>query len=306
MRLEVRIHISPEPHFFRQVQYVWRAFVAAGGHTANAIFKVFVGEDCEPYDLYEINPWSRGRIQWHWADREEFRLRGYGVPERFRAKVDGDVILFLDADTLLVRPIDDLLDALAAEPLVAGVMAHNPPFFELPSNWADVFAAVSMPLPADRYQHNGWNTLWNDPRYRFGPIYYNFGAVFVPGSMMERLGAQYISLMDRAIDAPIHPFFRGQLTLSLAIYQLNLPHTALGTRYNYPNLPSFDRAMASELADVRIIHYFTESTIGTRRGNWGSEEAFHAFLNRSDLTGSNEILRACAAAVHRMPIPAPV
>ena len=306
MKLEVRIHISPEPHFFRQVQYVWRAFVAAGGHTANALFKVFVGEDCEPYDLYEVNPWSRGRIQWVWADREEFRLRGYGVPERFRAKVDGDVILFLDADTLLVRPIDDILETIAVRPVVAGVMAHNPPFFGLPSTWDDVFAAVGVPMPADRYQHNGWQTLWNDPRLRFGPIYYNFGAVFVPGTMMPELGAAYIRRMDRVAAAPIHKFFGGQLTLSLAIYELGLPHVALGTRYNYPNIESFDRLMASELADVRIIHYFTETTIGARRDNWGTQEHLERFLARKDLRGSDEILRARAAAIHALPIPPPV
>lgn len=306
MKLEVRIHISPTPHFFRQIEYIWRAFTAAGGYTADALIKVFVGEDCEPYDLYEGNPWSRGRIEWIWADREEFRRLSYAVPERQRARVDGDLILFLDADTLLIRPIDDLIDALVASQCVAGVMAHNPPFHGLPFGWQAVFDAVGRPLPPDRYQHTGYDLLWRIPQHRFGPAYFNFGVVFVPAAYMSALGAEYVRQMDRAAKAPIVPYFRGQLSMTLAIYELNLPRLALGVRYNFPNYPVFDRAMLSELADARIIHYLSEDVLGTRRDVWGDEQNFQAFLNRRDLTGSNEVLRARAAALSQMPMPAPV
>jgi hypothetical protein len=304
MKLEVRIHISPTPHFFRQVEYIWRAFTAAGGYTAGAIIKVFVGEDCEPYDLYEVNPWSRGRIQWHWADREEFRRLRYGVPERFRANVDGDYILFLDADTLLIQPIDELLESLMAQQTVAGVMSHNPPFHGLPYGWQNVFDAIGAPMPRDRFEHTGYRLLWNLPQHRFGPVYYNFGVVFVPGGYMRALGAAYIRQMDRAAKAPIVPYFRGQLSMTLAIYELDLPRVALGVRYNFPNYPVFDRAWLSELQDVRIIHYLSEDILGTRRDVWGSDEMFNQFLSRKDLKGSNEIVRARAAALAGMNVTA--
>lgn len=303
MKFEVRIPISPTPHFFRQIEYLWRSYASCGGHTANVRIRVFVGEDCEPYDLYEVNPWSRGHIEWNWSDREGFRRRGYGVTDRFHATTDADIVLLQDADTLVIRSLDDLLESLVTAPMVAGVMTHVPPFWGLAGHsWKNVYASVGRAMPPDRYEHSGWKGMFHDPAHRFAPAYFNFGVVFVPGALMPALANEYERQLETAQRTPIHRVFSGQLAFSLALYELNIPRTALPIRYNYPNDEWADRLHVNDLADVRIIHYLREEVIGSRRGTWGDEAAFKAFLHRKDLTGSNEVLRSTTSRLSVTPI----
>ena len=296
MKIEVRVPISPKPYFFRQVEYLRRSFVAKGGLAASARFVVSVGEDCEPYDLYAVNPWSVGRIEWKWTDREAFRRMSYTATglDRFVHPTDADVVLLSDADTLMIRNIDDLLIPLTAEPAVAGVMAHMPPHFgqqmTAPS-WRAVFAAIGRRLPRDLHEHSGFGSMFHDMSNRFGPVYLNFGAVFIPGRMLQTVGQFFERSLALAYSAPIHKFFHAQLALTLAIHELDLPRMTLRPRYNYPNDELMDRSATNELADIRIMHYLREHTIGARAEVWGSDEKFAAFLNRTDLTGSNEVLR---------------
>lgn len=304
MKLDVRIPISPEPHFFRSVEYVVKSFHACGGATAEARFVISVGADCEPYDLYEANPWSRGRVEWRWVDREEFRKHSYSATglDRLHAPTDADVVLILDADTLLVRPIDDLLQSLVLTPVVAGVISHVPPFWQTKLTWQNVFNAVGWNQPTGQFAHTGFGALYDDPVSRWAPAYYNFGVVFVPGSVLAPLTAEYERQLPRALGAPIHKVYYAQLAFTFAIYQLGLPHVALDFRFNFANAAWADRKHLLDLADVRIIHYLDERVI-TRRGEWGSEQAFQAFIDRRDLTGSNEILRSCVEHLQKLPWP---
>jgi hypothetical protein len=302
MKLEIRIPISPEPHFFRQVEYITRACAALGGSLGEARILVSVGADCEPRDLYRELAWSLGRVEWSWVDRELFRRESFHATgkDRFKHPTDADYVLLLDADTLIVRGFEDLLMSLAISPSVAGVMAHVPPFNGMKVNWRDVFAALGQPFPSGRFEHTGWGTMYGPPVDRFGPIYYNFGVVFVPGPVLLDLGAAYVRQFGRP--APIHPYFVGQLAFTLAIYELGLPHVALPLRYNFPNYVWADQRQAQDLADVRIIHYMSEETIGTRRDTWGIEANFQTFLARTDLVGANETLRRAVATLATMPV----
>jgi hypothetical protein len=173
MKVEIRIPISPAPHFFRQVEYLCRAFAERGGLAADARFLISVGEDCEPYDLYASNPWSRERVSWSWVDRELFRRFSYHATtlDRYKVATDADIVLFLDADTMLVRDVDDVLEALAAQPAIAGVIAHVPPFARGRSavGWESVFKGTGRPLPAARFQHSGWGAMFREPAHRFAP-----------------------------------------------------------------------------------------------------------------------------------------
>lgn len=299
--LEVRVPISPTPSFFRQVEYLSRSFdLNAPG--VDVRFEIFVGDDCEPYDLEAANPWSRGRVRWHWADREEYRQRKYTATatERFRRETGADIVMFADADILVVGRIDSLLRSLQSAPAVAGVMAHVPPFIGggpiVPgSSWEAVFRTAGRFLPRDRFQHTGWGTMYDSPEHRFGPAYFNFGVVFVPGTAVSELSAEYERQMPIAIRTPIHPVYHAQLAWTFAMYELDVPRICLEPRYNYPNLEWADRTMASDLQDLRIVHYMGENVIGTRRELWEDDERFEAFVARRDLTGSNETLRRTVA-----------
>jgi len=268
---------------------------------ANARFIVSVAEDCEPFDLDAMHPWSRSRVEWSWVDRENFRKYWYHAPtlDRYKRDTDADVVLFLDADTMLIRGVDDILEAIVAQPAIAGLISHPPPFHadQTGIGWESLLAAMGLPLPAARFQHSGWGAMLTQEAHRFAPAYYNYGAVFFPAVVFSRLRPHIQSCLERTTGLPIHPGFRSQLALTLAIYELNLPHVALDVRYNYPNDDWADRFHPTELADVRIIHYLREEILGARRDVWGSEEAFQQFLSRHDLSGSNEVLRGSVAAL---------
>lgn len=303
MKFEVRVPISPKPHFFRQIEYLKRSFEVNGGVAASSRFVVSVGEDCEPYDLHAAQPWSLGRIDWKWVNRDAFRQMSYTATglDRFLHPTDADVVLLADADTLLIRNLDDLLFGLSREPAVAGVMAHMPPHYgpmTAPS-WRAVFAAIGRRLPRDLYEHSGYGSMFADAGNRFGPAYFNFGAVFVPGRFLSLLGQMFERSLVAAYSAPIHKFFHAQLALTLALYELDLPRIVLRPRYNYPNDPLMDAYSTNELADIRFMHYLREPIIGTRIETWGSDERFNAFLSRSDLHGSNEVLRQTILALRR-------
>jgi hypothetical protein len=292
MKLEVRVPISPRPYFFRQVEYLWRSILACGGQTSSARLVVSVGEDIAPYDIAARETWSGAQVTWRWVDREEFRRHSYHATgaDRFRFETDAEMVLFADADILFIAGVDDILDALRASPAVAGVIAHLPPFHASPSEtWERVFARLGRRVPRDRYQHTGWGGMYSNPTMRFGPAYYNFGAVFVPRAFLPRLAAAYLERLESATRDGAD-FFRGQLALCLAIHDLDIPRVALETRFNFPNDPSFDARYPADLADVRILHYLRTGIVD-RWAIWESPDALAKFLARTDLRGSNEVLR---------------
>jgi hypothetical protein len=188
--------------------------------------------------------------------------------------------------------VDDLLKALAHGPAIAGVITHVPPWYvhrQAASSWQELFEAMGMRMPRDRFQHTGWDILFSEPSWRFAPAYFNLGAVFVPGSLMPGLARSFFAQLKKAAKSGVG-YFKSQLALSLAIYELDLPRVALDVRYNFPNHPGFDRAYPGELQNVRIIHYLRDEIVNRRR-IWETPEATAALLRRTDLQGSNEVLR---------------
>ena len=278
------------------MRYLSRSWAAAGGATGRARVSVWAGADEEPYDLADRT--GLDHVRWHWVDRERFRRESIfaTVTERQLEPSDADVVVFCDADTLLVRNVDDVLEAVASNGCVAGVIAHVPPPLaegDVERRWEHIFASAGRRLPSDRYQHTGWGAMYDaPPANRFGPAYYNFGAVFVPGPHVARLGEEFERQIAIAGRTPIVPFFKAQLALTFAIYELDLPRVALALRYNFPNDEWAERLFPADLDDVRVVHYLREHVIGTRRSTWGDDDNFSQFLLRQDLAGSNEAVRS--------------
>jgi hypothetical protein len=144
-------------------------------------------------------------------------------------------------------------------------------------------------VPRDAYQFSGWRLMVADAHDRFAPAYYNFGAVFVPGSWIGILAHAYKGSIAIAESAGFD-FFKGQVAVTLALYRLGLRRLALELRYNFPNDPLFDSAYPRDLDDLRILHYL-RTEIVDRDGDFASPEALRALVARRDLIGSNELLR---------------
>ena len=292
MKWEIRVPISPNEIFFRRVEYLYRSLRACGGITGEARLVVSVGEDIEPFDLAASQSWSDERVIWRWVDREAFRRESYVATDfdRFKVRTDADIVLFADADVIFVSGIDDLLENLFAAPTIAGVMAHvHPP--PMPSGrWDQLFTDAKIQPARDLHQYCGWRAMDPDPARRFGPVYYNFGAVFVPEKWVALLAHCYPASIVAAENAGAG-VFKAQVALTMALYRLGLRRITLEPRYNFANYTSFEEQNPEDLRDIRILHYLNREIVN-KDSDFASIEAFAALISRDDLTGANEILRA--------------
>lgn len=289
MKFEVRVPISPREDFFRRIEFLHRSLRACGGLTAQARLVVSVGDDIEPFDIADAQPWSRDQVTWRWVDREAFRRDSYHATglDRFKAKSDADIVLFADGDVIFVAGIDDILESLVHGPMIAGVIAHAPPKSD--TDWDSLFTDAKIPPSRDAYQYSGWRLMCDHSAQQFIPAYYNFGAVFVPGNWLPMLGYVYERSISIAENAGFD-FFKSQMALTLALYRLGLRRAALDPRYNFPNDPLFNSAYPQDLRDIRILHYLRTDIVNRER-DFASPEALRVLIEREDLTGSNEVLR---------------
>ncbi len=293
-RLELRVPISPTPHFFRRIHFLAASLRRLGRGLADHEIIVFVGGDEDPRDLYQALPWSRNYpIIWRWADREAFRRDNYWETSRevFRHPTRARYVMCVDADVIFVRDFFDLLTSLDKIPAVAGVIAHSSPFYDgVPAEkWARLAQAYGVSVPEFAHEHTGWGFMGSHPDFRLTPVYFNFGMVMAPAEMMNKISAD-IADADQVVTENLDTFFRFQIALTLVLQKHQLPTQALPLRYNFPNDPRFDKEYPNELNDVRILHYL-RCEIVHREKDFDNLEKVAALVRRSDLTGSNEVLR---------------
>ena len=292
--LEVRIPISPTADFFRRIHFVAASLRQLGGAAAEAEIIVFVGADEDARDLCQALPWSKNYpIIWRWADRERFRRDNYWETSRevFRYQSKARQIMCADADVIFVRDFSDMLASLERAPAVAGVIAHASPFYEgVPAKrWQRLAEAYGVVAPDFSYEHTGWGFMGAHPDFRLTPAYFNFGMVVAPRDMMEKISSD-IAAADKVVTENLDTFFRFQIALTLVIQKHRLPTCALPLRYNFPNDPGFDKKYPDELDDVRILHYLRCEVVH-REKDFASLDKVAALVHRTDLAGSNEVLR---------------
>jgi hypothetical protein len=296
--LEIRIPISPTPDFFRRIHFMAASLRRLEDLIGSYLLVVCAGADMEPEDLYETQPWSKSYpIIWRWADREKFRRDNYWETSReiFRQPISGRAVICADADVIFVREFSQLLLELELNPVIAGVIAHSPPIRgpELAGLWPRLCRGYGVSLPPSIHEYTGWSFMTKD---RMTPVYYNFGMVLMPGNLMEVLAPE-MEAADDFVNKTLETFFRFQIALTLAIQKTNLPTRALPLRYNFPNDPQFDRKYPEELREVRILHYL-RCEIVHREKDFSDLDAVKSLVNRTDLVGSNEVLRQTLALLY--------
>lgn len=235
------------------------------------------------------------RITVRHASPADFKVDSYRAQGDARwkcAPAGSDIAIMADADTMILRPIDDLLSRLIESPAIAGTIAHYPfPQFpgETPRDkWASLardWAGRDMPLT---YVHS-LTRQTDPPWFRECPFYINFGFVLVPRQLLDPLGSTYRSLTEHIPPALKDPFYGAQVALTLAIYKHDLARYAFDIKYNFPNDPVAEELHASSLADIRVIHYLRTDQFD-RNQIFATRQAFDSFL-ALPLTGSSLILQ---------------
>ena len=133
MRSSVEIHIpiSPTESFFRQVHYLAVSLRHRGGRLRDCPIVVTVGDNCEPFDIARKLLWSRHYpIEFRWVPRDLYRRYHYYATavQRYGYDFRAPYVLLLDADLVVARNVDDLLDRAVADPAVYAVLAYRSPW----------------------------------------------------------------------------------------------------------------------------------------------------------------------------------
>ncbi|HXE44444.1 MAG TPA: sulfotransferase domain-containing protein [Conexibacter sp.] len=290
---EVHIPISPTAGFLSQIHLLAASLRRSGGRLDDARIVVTVSRDTEPFDLDARCPWARRYgIEWRWMEPELFARTGiFGTAlRRFTHDFDAPFVLMLDADTLCLGPLDELLSL--GEHALAGFVAHLSP--AAPDTdpvrfWNELHTSAGLAPPALSYRHSGSPFLDADPARAPCPPYFNLGVLAGSRDVMTTLGSVLFDEMA-GVQRRLDTVFRCQLAVTLALARTGTPSHALAPRWNFPNDERFARAYPDDAADVRILHYLREDQID--RGSIAAgPERLDAFLARRDLTPVNRLLQ---------------
>lgn len=198
-----------------------------------------------------------------------------------RPPKDADVLVALDADTLLVGDLEPLLDEVLCSTAVAGVIAHFPfpmhPGQSVREGWTGVAESLGEALPPFSHAHTLMPSHLPAER-RTTPFYLNFGAVFFPAAGFEPLADRYLRLRPQLMAPMADPDFSGQVALSLAIHGQGARTLALPLRFNFPNDPLAAELAPGELEQVVIWHYLRTTTFD-RQQIFSTAAGYQRFLD---------------------------
>jgi len=307
-KLEIRVPISPRDGDMRMLRYLLASIQLFGGPIARAAHCVAsVGEDEPPRDLAAEYPWTADySVEFQWLDRELFRSRSYDATgfHRMWVRSDADVVALIDADLLVARSFDDIVQRANREQTMVGYIGHVSPFTFAGLNgtpsrlwWERMFAAAGLPEPQLAFEHpfwdfdwesNGFESISSGVEHRRCPPYYNYGLVMGPRRFIEQMGQSFEAELE-AVDSVMETMFKSQIANCLAFARHGIPCITVPIEYNLPlNLPAGAVRSARAGPDgwgsggggpIRIFHY-----IGGRH-LFESEESLQALLARSDLRG---------------------
>lgn len=285
--LEVHVPMAPTPAFLYQLRCLTHSLRRFGGAYRDAPVIATVGVDRVDEGMAGRMPWlAANGIELRWVPEDEFAASGVSATGAARLDQDfrSDMVLLLDADTLIRRPLDGLIDGAYRDQALCGVIAHATPLgsgrLEDP-DWARVFSICGLPAPRLEFEHTGWGYLFNDPRHRRCPAYFNYGVVAAPAASLRAIGPVYREHLARLREA-MASYFDAQIALSTSIARLNIPVRSLPFRYNMPNNPLLEALHHQELEHAVILHLLAEQYF-KRNEAFASLASLQEFVARTDL-----------------------
>jgi len=305
-RLCFHFAASPNDAFYSQIAMFRLSLDALGDFYEKSTIIITFGEKQKQPIPNRWQNYLSKNVLTNWAKPQQFQQWHYHAQLDARWIVDHcdyDFIFFMDADTLFINRIDDLLINLMQHPAISGTIAHNhPPIFEN-DNPQKVWQDLADRFIQKKLEFNYRYTLIGikpDP-FSFCPFYINFGVIGMPSAIIALLATTYLNIRPKISDHIRNPFFAGQITLALAVAKLDLPVQALPMRYNFPNDSRADRLQINELHDARIIHYLRTANFD-RHQIFTSPEDFHRFLKLT-LVGSDKKLQDRVAFITKSEYP---
>jgi hypothetical protein len=259
-----------------------------------------VGGDAVDSELAKRTPWlAANGVELRWVDPDSFASLGMYATgaTRLKHRFQSDVVLLLDADTLIRRPLDGLVERVYRNQCVAGTIAHTSPLLDCklePPSWQRLFEIAGLGEPQLAFEHTGWGYYFNDPGLRYCPAYFNYGVIAGPARMIAEIAPvseRYLLRLREIMGS----YFDAQLALTLAIAQLAIPVVALPLRYNMPNHPYLEALHATEVEPAVILHLLADLHF-RRDATFARLASLEAFLTRTDLrlvsASAQDVIRA--------------
>lgn len=209
---------------------------------------------------------------------------------------EADVVVFMDADTLVLGSIEDAVSRAWLSDAVLAWPAWNPPPVAAPA----VLDALGLADDGRRVQHSGYGWSFLDPRQ--GLPYFNYGFV-VCSRPVATLLARAVPDEMRQLFSLYADGFIWQVALTAAIIRHGIPFVPLAERYNYGNGEDIEpllegdagaalaAAQAHERDNVRVLHYCVSTRHFDKHKVMSNTDALSAFLAREDLAGGDALLR---------------
>lgn len=296
--LEVHVPVSPTPTFLNMAHYLTLSLRVRGGRYRDAPVILTVGDEHRDPDLARKHPWMAANgVEIRWVDQDLFaRETWYATAcERFRYGFRSDVVLALDADTLIAGPLDELVEEAHQAKALCGVVAHIPPLARR-EQWQAIYDTLGLGTLKTPCEHTGWGYMFQDEAMRYCPPYFNLGVLAAPADVMRSVGRDIYELMT-AVDGVERTMYRVQIAVSLAVTRNGLPFRALPFRWNFANDPLLEALHAAEIGDVRIIHLLRRHQI-YKNEIFASLEGVEAMLARTDLRVINKIAQRLLREIH--------
>lgn len=213
---------------------------------------------------------------------------------------DADALLFMDADTVVVGSLAELVESVAHERIFAAWPAWQPP----PGIDIDhVLRECGVGQDYHPLRYSGYGLAFESPRDC--PPYFNLGFVAVNGGLAREM-APTMPLDFDDVTSRFENFFISQVAVCVNILRRGYPYRALDVRYNASNGPwdpaspppfdSEDSAaivawMRAHIDDLRVLHYNVESRQFSRRRDMDGFEAVGAFCRRTGADSGNQRLQ---------------
>ncbi|HRI17514.1 MAG TPA: hypothetical protein PL196_03235, partial [Burkholderiaceae bacterium] len=233
--------------------------------------------------------WER----WHWSGTS---LQMHLYPH------DSDVILFMDADTVVVGSLAELIESVAKEPVVAAWPAWQPP---TDADMDAVLREFGFAEVEKTLTYSGYGLAFESPRH--APPYFNLGFVAAHRTIASDMALSITRDFDD-VAARCRSLYHDQIAVCLNILRQGYRYRALDMRFNASNgawdpgaPPPFASAESAAVVasinamidDIRVMHYLVESESFTRKRTMDGFDQVRAFCRRPGLdSGSIRLQQA--------------
>ncbi len=235
-------------------------------------------------------------VEFRWVEEslwEHYDYCGTGL-QRHLYPFAADVLLFMDADIVVVGSLNELVRQAADADAVLAWPAWQPP---TDIDWTEVFQRLEMELPAATITYSGYGIAFMSPKD--APPYFNYGFVAIPRSLALAIGP----LLQDGIDhvwSIYRNWFTSQIALCIAIVRARCSYRALDLRYNCsngdydvpeirgPQADMFWQDSLAKLADLRVLHYCVPTPEFTKSVDMSTWVRFEDFCGR-ELKGEGSL-----------------